>query len=107
MKKIFPLLFLFVGCSIAAAQDIVKNTEQFPIFRDCRGLMYQELEKCFNNQLQEFVYRHFQVPAELKDANYKGSMIVLFEVDDHGVFKTLYIDTNDERLTQEVKNRLQ
>ncbi len=103
MKKIFSLVFICVF-STAIAQSVASNKEQSPVFPECKNLMYQELENCFNNQVQDFVYNNFQVPEDLKSSNYKGSIMVLFEVDDQGNFKTLYIDTNDERLTQEVKN---
>lgn len=103
MKNIISLLIFMFGSWIANAQDNVQYTEQFPIFPECKGKVYKELERCFNEQLQDFVYNHFQVPAELKASNYTGTIMVLFEVDDKGSFKTLYIDTNDDRLSQEVK----
>jgi len=103
MKKIFPLLFLLLTTWLVSAQNVVTNTEQFPVFPACKNLIYQELESCFYNQVQDFVYNHFQVPEDLKTANYTGSIIVLFEVNQEGVFKTIYIDTNDDRLLQEAK----
>ena len=103
MKKIFPLLFLLFTSWSLSAQNVVANTEQFPVFPACKNLMYQELESCFYNQVQDYVYNHFQVPEDLKTADYKGSIIVLFEVNQEGVFKTIYIDTNEDRLAQEAK----
>ena len=103
MKKIFPLLFLLFTSWSLSAQNVVANTEQFPVFPACKNLMYQELESCFYNQVQDYVYNHFQVPEDLKIADYKGSIIVLFEVNQEGVFKTIYIDTNEDRLAQEAK----
>lgn len=99
MKKLLSILVLIFGYATAEAQVSTPNTEQFPVFPSCQNLMYKELENCFNNQVQDFVYHHFQVPDDLKQNNYKGSIIVLFEVDEKGVFKTLYVDTNENKLS--------
>ena len=103
MKKLLSILVLIFGYATAEAQVSTPNTEQFPVFPSCQNLMYKELENCFNNQVQDFVYHHFQVPDDLKQNNYKGSIIVLFEVDEKGVFKTLYVDTNENKLSEEAK----
>ncbi|OAE92759.1 hypothetical protein SU65_07695 [Flavobacterium psychrophilum] len=55
--------------------------------------MNQELVTCFNNQLQDFVYHNFQLPAVVKQNNFKGKIITLFEVDSTGTFKVLYAAT--------------
>ncbi len=104
MKKILSLFLLVYVCYSSEAQVANQNSEQFPVFPACQQLMYADLENCFNNQVQDFVYNHFQVPEDLKQNNYKGSIIVLFEVDETGVFKTLYVDSNEDRLLQETKN---
>jgi len=101
MKK--HLLFLLFCFGVAQAQISTKNGEQFPRFPECENLNGTALESCFNNQVQNLVYRTFQVPTDLKQKDYKGSVIVLFEVDDKGTFKTIYIDANEEQLVQEVK----
>ncbi len=101
MKK--HLLFLLLSFGVAQAQIITQSADQFPKFPECENLTGAALEGCFNNQVQDFVYRMFQVPADLKQKEYKGSMLVLFEVDDKGTFKTIYIDANEDQLVQEVK----
>lgn len=101
MKK--HLLFLLFGFGVAQAQINSHNGEQFPRFPECENLNGTALESCFNNQVHDLVYRTFQVPTDLKQKDYKGSVIVLFEVDDKGTFKTIYIDANEEQLVQEVK----
>ncbi len=67
MKKIFPLLFLLFTSWVASAQNVVANTEQFPVFPACKNLMYQELESCFYNQVQDFVYNQFQSSRRFKN----------------------------------------
>ncbi len=74
-----------------------------PVFPNCQNLQGKLLESCFNNEVQTFVYNNFQVSNKLKQNNYKGSIIVLFEVDDKGIFKMQYVDANDEDLVNECK----
>ncbi|MGV3695669.1 gliding motility protein RemB [Flavobacterium sp.] len=99
MKKIFPIIFL-LAATIANAQ---KDTERFPVFPSCEGMQSQALETCFYNQVQDFVYNNFKVPETLEKDNFKGSIIVLFEVNDAGNFKVLYVDAVHESLVTESK----
>ena len=99
LKKI--TLFLSLIClTMASAQ---KNSEQMPVFPNCQKLQGKQLESCFNNEVQTFVYNNFQVSDKLKQNNYKGSVIVLFEVDAKGTFKVQYVDANEEDLVKESK----
>lgn len=99
MKKITIVLFLF-NVMILTAQ---KGSEQMPVFPNCNTLQGNDLESCFTKELQSFIYNNFQVPSKLKETNYKGSVIVLFEVDDKGTFKVQYVDANQDDLVQESK----
>lgn len=103
MNKIllFALLSIFMGR--LSAQEMVTHKEQSPIFAECKNKVGKELENCFNYQVQDFVYRNFQVPADLKAANYSGSVIVVFEVTQEGSFRPLYVDSNEDQLTQEAR----
>ncbi len=94
LKKFFTTFLLF-AMVVAFAQ---KNSEQMPVFSSCEKLQGKELEACFYQQVQTFVYTNFQVPQNLIDSNYKGTIIVLFEVESNGTFKVLYIDANDAEL---------
>lgn len=98
-KKIILFLAL-VTVTLVVAQ---KNSEQMPVFPNCEKLQGKELETCFNNEVQTFVYNNFQVPIKLKSNNYKGAVIVLFEVDEQGSFKVQYVDANNEELVAESK----
>ncbi len=80
-----------------------KNSEQFPVFPNCEKIQTNELENCFNNEVQNFVFNNFKVPENLPK-NYIGTIIVLFEVDDTGSFKVRYVDSNEESLVTESKN---
>ncbi|TBX70939.1 gliding motility protein RemB [Flavobacterium silvisoli] len=100
-KTTFFLLLLFAGWMGNA--QVLKETEKFPVFPTCEGLQHHVLETCFYNEVQDFVYNNFKVPDHLKQNNYKGSVIVLFEVTDTGNFKVIYVDAIEESLVAESK----
>ena len=99
LKKITVFLFL-LNITWAVAQ---KSSEQAPVFPNCQNLKGKEVESCFNSEVQTFVYNTFQVPDKLKQNNYRGSVIVLFEVDEKGTFKVQYVDANEEDLIKEIQ----
>ncbi|NHM06764.1 gliding motility protein RemB [Flavobacterium sp. CYK-4] len=101
MKKIFPLFFLLFGLLNLTAQNVVSNKATSPMFPECKNLNEAESAHCFNIHVHDFVYRNFQVPEDLKTSNYKGTIMVLFEVTAEGTFKIIYIDANEERLSKE------
>jgi hypothetical protein len=103
MKKILPFLVLLFLSSRMNAQVTQKATDRFPVFPSCENLQFQALEICFNNQVQDFVYNNFKVPEDLNQSNYKGTVIVLFEVNESGNFKVLYVDAIYEKLVDECK----
>lgn len=103
MKKLLISFLLILMSLPNFAQSNGQNKEQSPVFPACKGKFDQELEQCFNRQVQEYVYRNFQVPETLKQADYRGSVIVLFEVGAEGTFKIVYVDSNEEQLAQEAR----
>lgn len=102
MKKLLPIILLLVTV-LSNAQGTRKETERFPVFPSCEELQFQALETCFYNQVQDFVYNNFKVPENQKQNNFKGTIIVLFEVSETGKFKVLYVDAVDEALVAESK----
>jgi hypothetical protein len=109
MKKgLLSLLLLF--CSyFTYSQEVNGNiqsnfsAEKFPVFPSCENLQSKALEDCFYNQVQDFVFQNFQVPAHLTQNNFQGVVKVLFEVDSQGKFKVIYLDAVDEDLIKESK----
>ncbi|MBC7438766.1 MAG: gliding motility protein RemB, partial [Flavobacterium sp.] len=93
--------FIFLNASLLFSQN--QNSEQFPTFPNCENKNGAELENCFYNQIQNFVFNNFKVPENLKQNNYKGIAIVLFEVDTIGVFKVQYVDAVYPELIAESK----
>lgn len=101
MKKyLSAFIVLFFAQSVFSQ---VGNQEKPPVFEACQNTLNQELENCFYNQLQDFVYHNFQVPETAKQNNFKGKIIALFEVDTTGTFKVLYVDAVDASLIDETK----
>lgn len=86
-----------------SAQEVSQTTQRPPTFPSCKSTVAQDLENCFNRQVQDFVFHNFQVPNELKQASYAGSIIVVFEVTKEGAFRTLYLDSSEEQLVQEAR----
>ena len=81
MIKAFFTLFLFSFSFFAFSQDtnvIVEQSgttsERFPVFAECLNLQSKGLEKCFYNQVQDFVFSNFQVPESLKQNNFNGNL---------------------------------
>lgn len=100
MKKGLMILF-FLNTVFVFSQT--RSSEKFPVFPNCENLDSKELENCFYSQLQDFVFNNFQVPDDLKQNNYKGTIKILFEVDTTGTFKIQYIDAIYPELVKESK----
>lgn len=108
MKKGLLTSFLCLIALIVIAQDRKPqnnafSTERFPVFPNCENLHSNELEKCFYNEVQDFVFQNFVVPENLVQNNFTGSVKILFEVNKNGAFKVIYINTVDENLIRETK----
>nr|WP_310380510.1 energy transducer TonB [Flavobacterium sp.] len=103
MKKVFFAFFTLFSTlfSLAQSNPIV---EQFPVFPDCENLQPAAIEACFYTKVQDFVFQNFEVPENLKQNNFQGTIKVLFEVDSNGTFNVIYVNAIDEALIQESKN---
>lgn len=110
MKKGLLLLLLSL-CTFAAFTQNVNTTpkidvtspSRFPVFPKCENLETDALEKCFYNEVQDFVFQNFVVPENLVQNNFQGKIKVLFEVDEKGVFKVVYANAVDDVLIREAK----
>lgn len=110
MKKRLLALLLSLCTFVAFAQEVNESSKQsgfsaerFPVFPNCENLEAKALENCFYNQVQEFVFQNFVVPENLVQNNFKGNIKVLFEVNEKGVFKVIYVNAVDDLLIQETK----
>jgi len=108
MKKVFlafvaSFLSFFTYSQSQNLLDSNHSPERFPVFPLCEKLEKQELENCFYNEVQDFVFQNFVVPENLVENNFQGNVKVLFEVDATGVFKVIYVNAIDEELVKEAK----
>jgi len=102
MKNFASILFLFYSI-LSVAQITTVSYEKYPVFESCSAVEIQDLEQCFKNTLQGFVYENFQLPEIVTTENYTGEMTVFFEVSKEGAFKVLYVDAIYEDLKTEAK----
>lgn len=100
MKNFLLLSFVLLGYFSFAQTN---SREQFPLFPECDASMANQQETCFYNTLQNYIFNNYKVADEVKSANFKGTVIALFEVDTTGTFKVLYIDAPYESLKSETK----
>lgn len=105
MKRGFLALFLVGFIFLAQGQDTSSSfsAERFPVFNGCENLEGTNLENCFYNKVQKFVFQNFVVPENLIQSNFRGEVKILFEVDAKGLFKVIYVNAVDENLVSEAK----
>ena len=101
MKKFFLLIFCTIQLNIFA-QDIAEY-EKPPVFPECETQTFESLKTCFNQKVSQFIFNKFKVPQIVTDENYKGDIVVLFEVDAKGNFIVLYVDAIYDELKTEAK----
>lgn len=99
----FPRLLFFFVCSNLFSQTYVGSQERFPRFEECETVLFEEEENCFNQTLKSHIKEGFEMPQVVLDAEYKGEVVVLFEVTSEGVFETLYVDAVYKELEEEVE----
>ncbi|MCF4100173.1 gliding motility protein RemB [Gillisia sp. M10.2A] len=93
------VLFTFSGF----AQDSLSDFETYPVFPQCEDVTHINEQSCFQNILQSFVLDNFILPQKVIDENYKGEMVILFEITKQGLFKILYVDAVYSELKEEAK----
>ncbi|PNW26499.1 gliding motility protein RemB [Formosa algae] len=101
------LVILLLACPIlqyAQNQQIQQHfSEKPPVFKDCEASTLDNLQSCFDETVYNFVYHAFQMPEEVVQDQYKGELVVLFEVDKSGAFKVLYTDAMYQSLQDEAR----
>ena len=101
MKKLFVIIFLFITFHFNAQNDFLY--EKPPVFSECENVEIELLQKCFDNQIFSHVFNTFKVPEIVSNENYKGDVVVLFEVDKEGDFRVIYVDAVYDELKDEAK----
>lgn len=101
MKQFIVLLLLLVQYNSYAQNN--SYNEKPPVFSNCETVEIDSLQKCFDKNIYTHIYENFKVPQKAIDENYRGEVVVLFEVDAVGKFKVMYVDAMYEELKEEVK----
>lgn len=99
--KFYPLLFLLFSFT-SFSQTFVGDHERFPAFEECRGVSFEREENCFTSTLKAKVLQEFELPQVVKADNFKGELVILFEVNREGNFKTIYVDAPYPELKKEI-----
>lgn len=73
------------------------------MFPDCKNASIESQQKCFNENVFQLLFNKFKVPQNVLDDNYKGEVVILFEVDTTGQFKIIYVDAMYDELKDEVE----
>ncbi|WP_452223883.1 gliding motility protein RemB [Lacinutrix chionoecetis] len=84
-------LFIIVLCfqTFAFAQDV---SEKPPVFDSCKEAVQATIQKCFDDKVFNLLFENFKIPEKVINESYKGDIVILFEVDKEGVFRTMYVD---------------
>ena len=98
--SIFVVLSIMHLCGYS--QDFL-DYEKPPVFPNCDTEIVSDLKICFLNELSQFISTNFVVPNNVDENNYKGEVVVLFEVNAQGRFVVIYIDAFYDELKEEVK----
>ena len=101
MNKFILLISLFVVFNSYTQEDV--SYEKWPVFPECENLEIEQHKSCFNQQLSQFIFENFEVPEIVEKDNYKGNVVVLFEVDTEGNFVVLYVDAIYDELKTKAK----
>ena len=87
--KYYAFILILCFQSLAIAQDY---NEKPPVFDSCKEEPIANMQKCFDSQVFNFLFENFKVPQKLTEEKYKGEVVILFEVDKEGRFRTMYVD---------------
>ena len=99
MKRI--LLIVTILFSMFCDGQNLSTYEKPPVFKECDSIAIEQLKSCFNFTLNTFLFENFKVPAKVNEESYKGDIKVLFEVNNTGKFRIIYIDAVYDELKRE------
>ena len=75
--------------------------EKPPVFPECESKSVDSLQACFDKQVYTKIFNEFKVPDKVTEDNYKGEIVILFEVDQEGEFRVIYVDAMYSELKEE------
>lgn len=95
-----------LGQLIHTTADTAKeHTEQMPRFPGCEQLKLgrEELQKCADKKLLEFIYRTIQYPNKAREQNIQGIALIQFTVNKEGIIEELNVLNG---LSKEIKEEV-
>ena len=102
LKKLFSvILFFIVSFNLIAQEDLFN--EKPPVFPDCATITNDSLQNCFDTQIFKHVFNNFKVPDVVTEKNYRGEVVILFEVNKEGEFRVIYVDAMYNELKDEAR----
>ena len=84
--KFIALIVFGLMTAILKGQSAGDPLEQPPVFTNCKSLTGDALEACFFDELSHFVAQNLELPDVVVADNYKGKLILFFEVNAQGEF---------------------
>ena len=100
-KRRFYLLVTFISFT-AALFGQNNSIEKYPVFPNCSSEAMEALPSCFDETVKDLLFSNLELPSKVSEENYKGEVNVLFEVDEEGAFKVLYVDAVYKELKEAV-----
>ncbi|WP_044400133.1 hypothetical protein [Lacinutrix sp. Hel_I_90] len=99
--KYWMIITLLCFQFFAFAQETYLN-EKPPVFDSCKELPLEALQNCFDTKVFNLLFENFEVPESVVVENFKGEIVILFEVEKEGTFKVIYVDAVHAALKTEV-----
>jgi len=101
MKQFVALFLIFIQYSVASQE--INTFEKPPVFPDCINTKTDALQTCFDANVFKIINENFKVPDAISKYDFKGEVVVLFEVDTTGSFRVMYVDALYDELKVEAK----
>ncbi|MDT0689300.1 gliding motility protein RemB [Salegentibacter sp. F188] len=101
MKYLILLPVLF-ATSFLNSQEKLNDSEIPPVFPECEMVEFQQRSDCFRETLKDFIVENIKIPQVVEEDNFRGTVVVLFEVTKEGDFQVLYIDAAYNQLKEEI-----
>lgn len=101
MKRIYSIAILLI--SFSCFSQTPSTYEKPPIFKECESEEVNQLKSCFNYTLNNYIYQNFKVPSIVEEESYEGNIQVLFEINNEGVFRIIYVDATYLELKEETE----
>ncbi len=101
MKQFVALLLFLMQYSVFS-QD-ANLYEKPPVFSECANAKIDSLQTCFDKNVFSRIKQNFKIPENVINEDYKGEVVVLFEVDTTGSFRVMYVDALYDELKTEAK----